>query len=305
MPDEPLTNQSASAFRRGGPGDPRQLEDIFDAVDPAAAAQPRQTMSLASKSAPPPNLPGAGMAAPPLPPEPESAPPPPQGMAAPRTGGVDDIFSGVERSTPVVRAPRPSAPPVRPGVPGGVGQPATSPQPFPTDEERAAIAKQPPLFASRKFTILLVSLLLVVALGGGGWYAYIVLVARGTQSGTSPTGGTQPIIGVTPVTSPSPIGTPTPPNPMGSATPSPVPAETTLDSDHDGLTDEEETKFGTNLFATDTDADGLTDRDEVRAFNSDPKNPDSDGDGFTDGTEVMNGYSPIGPGKIKEVPRTP
>ena len=200
--------------------------------------------------------------------------------------------------------PRASVLPVRPGMPAVVGQPVPVLQPFPTDEERAAITKQAPLFASRKFTLLLVSLLLVVALGGGGWYAYTMFVARGPQPGV-PSGGNQPIIGVAPTASPSPIETPTPPNPMGSAVPSPVPSEPILDSDHDGVTDEDEKKFGTNPFATDTDADGLSDRDEVRVFFSDPKNPDTDGDGFTDGTEVMNGYNPNGPGKIKEIPRTP
>src|SRR3989338_6025388 len=98
MPDEPLTNQSASQFRRGGPGDPRQLEDIFDAVDPAAAAAAsRQAASLAGKSAPPPNLPGAGVA---VLPESVDLPRPPQNMAAGRTGGSGEIFFFGGRGSP-------------------------------------------------------------------------------------------------------------------------------------------------------------------------------------------------------------
>lgn len=49
----------------------------------------------------------------------------------------------------------------------------------------------------------------------------------------------------------------------------------TIDSDNDGLTDNEETQYGT-----------------------DPKNPDTDGDGYKDGDEVKNGYNPAGPGKL-------
>lgn len=52
-------------------------------------------------------------------------------------------------------------------------------------------------------------------------------------------------------------------------------ANTTLDSDSDGLTDKQEALYGT-----------------------DPKKPDTDGDGYTDGQEVQSGYNPLGPGKL-------
>jgi rhodanese-related sulfurtransferase len=52
---------------------------------------------------------------------------------------------------------------------------------------------------------------------------------------------------------------------------------TNLDTDNDGLTDLEETNFGTDL-----------------------NNPDTDGDGYLDGEEVKNGYNPNGPGKLGE-----
>ncbi len=48
-----------------------------------------------------------------------------------------------------------------------------------------------------------------------------------------------------------------------------------MDSDNDGLTDEEEAQYGT-----------------------DPDNPDTDGDGYLDGEEVRNGYDPIGEGRL-------
>ena len=61
-----------------------------------------------------------------------------------------------------------------------------------------------------------------------------------------------------------------------------------VDSDNDGLTDEEEEIEGTDPTKEDTDNDGLSDGDEV-AFGSDPKNQDSDGDGLSDGDEDSDG----------------
>jgi len=55
------------------------------------------------------------------------------------------------------------------------------------------------------------------------------------------------------------------------------------DADNDGLSDEEEAQFGTDVTMPDTDSDGLFDREEVYSFKTDPLNPDSDGDGFFDG----------------------
>ncbi len=62
-----------------------------------------------------------------------------------------------------------------------------------------------------------------------------------------------------------------------------------LDSDADGLTDDEEiNKYRTNPNDPDTDADGLSDGDEVLKWKTDPLNPDTDFDGLKDGPEVFN-----------------
>lgn len=74
-----------------------------------------------------------------------------------------------------------------------------------------------------------------------------------------------------------------------------------LDSDKDGLTDEEEVSLGTNPNSPDTESDGLSDRDEVKIYKTDPKNKDTDGDGYSDGDEVKGGYNPLGPGKLLDL----
>jgi hypothetical protein len=65
-----------------------------------------------------------------------------------------------------------------------------------------------------------------------------------------------------------------------------------VDSDGDGLTDEEEDDLGTDPFDPDSDDDGLTDGEEV-ALGTSPLLPDSDSDGITDGDEVALGTDPL------------
>jgi hypothetical protein len=84
-----------------------------------------------------------------------------------------------------------------------------------------------------------------------------------------------------------------------STTPQPIiNKQEVLDTDRDGLSDEEEKLLGTNINEPDTDGDGLYDREEVKVYKTNPLNPDTDGDGFVDGQEVNSGYNPNGPGKL-------
>jgi hypothetical protein len=53
-----------------------------------------------------------------------------------------------------------------------------------------------------------------------------------------------------------------------------------------------------SILAVDTDSDGLTDDEEVY-YGSDINKPDTDGDGYKDGEEVKNGYDPIIAGSAK------
>lgn len=48
----------------------------------------------------------------------------------------------------------------------------------------------------------------------------------------------------------------------------------------------------------DSDNDGLVDEDEFNIYKTDPHKTDTDGDGYQDGIEVKAGYNPNGPGKL-------
>lgn len=71
-----------------------------------------------------------------------------------------------------------------------------------------------------------------------------------------------------------------------------------LDTDRDGIPDEEEEKLGTSIIEFDTDGDGVQDYDEINVWGTDPLNPDTDGDGFPDGLEIVTGYNPLGEGTL-------
>lgn len=53
-----------------------------------------------------------------------------------------------------------------------------------------------------------------------------------------------------------------------------------------------------SALSIDSDNDGLTDVEET-VFGSSPTNPDTDGDGYKDGIEVLNSYNPTKPGTSK------
>ncbi|TNE73821.1 OmpA family protein [bacterium] len=73
----------------------------------------------------------------------------------------------------------------------------------------------------------------------------------------------------------------------GSSEPAQEEPKPPVDTDGDGITDEEELKAGTDPNKADTDDDGLKDSDEINRYNTDPLNADSDADGLKDGEEVL------------------
>ncbi|MFK8138095.1 MAG: hypothetical protein AB8E15_07035 [Bdellovibrionales bacterium] len=66
-----------------------------------------------------------------------------------------------------------------------------------------------------------------------------------------------------------------------------------IDTDGDGLTDQEEGLLGTDPLEPDTDEDGLKDGDEVNTHHTSPLLPDSDLGGINDGQEVLAGTNPL------------
>ncbi len=80
------------------------------------------------------------------------------------------------------------------------------------------------------------------------------------------------------------------------------PTDTRQDTDADGLTDQEEAKYGTNPELADSDGDGLTDREEIQVYQTDPLKADTDGDGRTDSQEVQAGTNPNGDGQLRDLP---
>lgn len=74
------------------------------------------------------------------------------------------------------------------------------------------------------------------------------------------------------------------------------------DSDGDGLSDFEEIKtYSTNPNKVDSDEDGLSDYEEIMIYKTDPNNLDTDGDSYGDGQEVGGGYNPLGEGKLLSI----
>lgn len=92
----------------------------------------------------------------------------------------------------------------------------------------------------------------------------------------------------------APSTTPPTNQPVAPQVPAPIPpvVNQIIDTDGDGLTDEQETSLGTNIQSTDSDSDGLFDFEEVKIYKTDPLNADTDGDGYKDGEEVRTGYNP-------------
>lgn len=71
-----------------------------------------------------------------------------------------------------------------------------------------------------------------------------------------------------------------------------------IDSDGDGLSDEEEATLGTDPLNADTDGDGLSDGAEVNIHGTDPLLRDTDGDLASDGVEIAKGSDPLDPADV-------
>jgi len=118
----------------------------------------------------------------------------------------------------------------------------------------------------KKIWLSVVVLIVVASLGAGVWWYYNNRIANSLPD--------QPVVNDQKSVSSVPEeNTAFDDNPITDN--QPVEPPSLVDSDNDGLSDDQELNYGTN-----------------------PLNPDSDGDGYLDGQEVANGYNPLGEGLL-------
>ncbi|EHR78625.1 calcium-binding protein [Thermococcus litoralis DSM 5473] len=80
-----------------------------------------------------------------------------------------------------------------------------------------------------------------------------------------------------------------------------IESNSTQPEDNDGLTFEEEQKYGTDPFNPDTDGDRINDGEEVNKYKTNPLKFDSDGDGLSDWEEIFSyNTNPLEPDTDKD-----
>jgi len=206
---------------------------------------------------------------------------------------VEDIFSTTERQ------PNANQPPtLSPEAPLKPIQPAPSPTQPLTSPKEIQIEQEKPMAELKKkssFLTILIIAVLVIILGILGYFVYnkyynqpsLNQNTNNLLNNNQPATNNNQNVNIPPV----PIIVPN------------QNINLLVDSDKDGLTDEEERVLGTDANEVDSDHDNSFDYEEVKVYQTDPLNPDTDGDGYLDGEEVQSGYNPKGPGKLLEFPQ--
>jgi len=224
-------------------------------------------------------------------PEPAASQPPAAGQPPADSKGVDDILAEVDKTGPASLA--------------GLSQPAAPSNQIPDDISSLMRSKG----GSKKYLIMGIVTLSVAVLLVVGWYVYSKVQLGDFGIKTAEQQPEQPAAVEQPETDQADSSQSKATEKDKSIIPDILPkkdkqppAEAIIDSDGDGLSDEEEEALGTNIFSVDSDNDGLFDKEEVKVWQTDPLSPDTDNDGYYDGEEVKNGYNPKGSGKIIAVP---
>ena len=227
---------------------------------------------------------------------------------------VDDMFSSTDDSVAPVNdmsVPQPVAP--SPTSEGSSYQTILPPTGVGASENTNHSSQMSEPVGSKKMIIWIVIFVVVLVLGSGSTWIYFSFIKdsgqkdtfaniENTQTNTNDNQNSNQVEDKTPVI----VEDNTSNDNTSSSTDltNEIIEGGNLDTDGDGLDDIRETELGTDPLNWDTDGDDLNDSDEVLIWKTDPLNPDTDGDDYEDGTEIKNGYSPIGPGKLFEVPTT-
>lgn len=226
----------------------------------------------------------------------------------------EDMFAGTEPASGGNTPPKPTnqvvagriGSPAQPNSQMAPPTPPSSARPSPSSARSSIsseiLGQDEPDFSgggSKKVFLIVVAVVVVLALCIGGYFAWKQL----SKPSTKVLEGGPSINNVPPVTEEPTIPEDTEKTPEEAVVPPEENAETVdVDTDMDGIIDDEELNLGTNPMKVDSDSDGLTDREEVQIYNTDPLNPDTDGDTYLDGGEVRAGYNPNGAGKLFELP---
>lgn len=206
----------------------------------------------------------------------------------------EDMFAGVEPTKQEPLRPAGALSPTVPGMPGTA--PPVGASPAEVGEDGGGPGK-------KKMILVLSAVILVLMLGGGGFLVWRQFSSAPEATLETPGVNTNlPTVNIPVEIAPEVPETPAEIPPAVLETAPVIPPAGSIDSDEDGLTDEEEATLGTDATNTDTDLDGLSDGEEVNIYFTDPLNTDTDGDTYLDGAEVDAGYDPNGLGKLPVQP---
>lgn len=184
--------------------------------------------------------------------------------------------------------------PMQPGQPAQPMAPTNFTGLPPELDSRAPDMSEPePATGHRTLTLVLLVLVLLIV-GGGGFWVYLNFMRTPTTETTVTETPTEPIQQV-PVQTPPVVETPVV---VSTTLDDTILEGQPLDTDADGLTDDQEKEKRTDPLSWDTDGDLLSDGDEVNTWETNPLVADTDGDTYKDGEEIRNGYNPKGPGKL-------
>ncbi|MDD2646665.1 MAG: thrombospondin type 3 repeat-containing protein [Patescibacteria group bacterium] len=147
-----------------------------------------------------------------------------------------------------------------------------------TDPLSRTVKRQGSPRQATKFLKIILIIIIIALVGYGGYYAYgkfgpIIKSKLAEVKSTKPT-PVQEVVN----------------NKINNDTSQP---STILDSDKDGLSDQEEQSLATDPNKADSDNDGLLDNEEVKIYKSNPLSGDSNNDGISDGDSVRRGIDPV------------